>query len=101
MDYKTLTGGTVGTGLSLLGTSMATDRIEAIVGIVCSIIGVVITVISGLIIPLIKNIKKAKEDGEITGDEVSQIVSDAKEGAEQVVDKIKEEIDKHKEDKDE
>lgn len=101
MDYKTLTGGTIGTGLSLFGTSMATDRIEAIVGIVCSIIGVVITVISGLVIPLIKNIRKAKEDGEITGDEVSDILDTAKDGTQQVVDKIKQEIDKHKEDSDE
>lgn len=69
---KKLVGSVVGNVLSIFGVSLADsqlDKLESITSIVCSIVGVSITIIFAVIIPAIKWWKKAKEDGKIDEEE--------------------------------
>ena len=58
---------------------------ENIVSIVCCIVGLVITVITCVIVPVWKKIAEAKKDGKITPDELGEIADTLQEG----IDKIK------------
>lgn len=72
---------------------------EAIVSMVCAIIGVIIAIISGLVIPLIKWWKEAKKDGKIDADELDEAVKIIESGTQDVADKIKD-VTKEKKDND-
>lgn len=96
MDYKNTVGAVCGNVLSLFGLSMSMSEVEALVGIICSVLGIIVTIISALIIPLIRKAKAAKADGKITADEAIDIANTAKDGIEQVVDKIEEVKEKQK-----
>lgn len=77
VDKTALFGGITGALVSLTGMDIASA--EHWVNIICAIIGVVIAIISGLVIPLIKWYKSAKEDGKIDADEIAeggQIIAD-------------------------
>lgn len=69
---KRLVGSVVGNILSIFGVSLTgsqLDKLESITSIVCSIIGVSITIIFAVIIPAIKWWKNAKKDGKIDEEE--------------------------------
>ena len=69
---KKLIGSVVGNILSIFGVSLADsqlDKLESITSIVCSIVGISITIIFAVIIPAIKWWKNAKEDGKIDEEE--------------------------------
>ena len=66
-------GGLFGTMLSAMGIS-STQDIESITSIVCTIIGLLITITSCVIIPVSKKIIQAKKDGKITPDEATDII---------------------------
>lgn len=91
-----LTCGIVGTLMSSVGLT-ATAEVEQIVSIVCTILGLLITIISCVVIPVIRSVIKAKADGKITTDEVNDIIDTADKG----ISEVKDEIDKinKKEDK--
>lgn len=81
---KTL-GGIFGTILSSMGMAISTEQLDTIISIICSVIGVIIVIVTSVIIPLVKWYKKAKADGKITKEEfeegkqiVSNGVSDVK-----------------------
>ena len=57
---------------------------ENIVSIVCCIVGLLITIVTCVIVPLWKKISKAKEDGKITPDELQEITDTLKDGIEQI-----------------
>ena len=76
-DVK-LIGGLFGTSLSASSVAFSSAELDHIVSIVCAVLGVVIVIITSVIIPLIQWHKKAKEDGQITKEELEdagQIIS--------------------------
>lgn len=88
-DYTALTGGVTGALVSLAGMNLETA--EHWVNIGCAIVGVVIALITGLIIPLIRWWKEAKKDGKIDADEIEDAANIIKDGLEKTVETIKKE----------
>ena len=89
--------GVVGTAVSATGAGLSVTEIQAIVSIIVTISGFVISVLIPLIIKLYKKIKAAKEDGVITKEEIDDIASTGKE----IVDESSKVIDEvsHKKEK--
>lgn len=87
---KEIIGGTIGTGLSAIGTATQTNDVLQTISLIITIIGGLITFI---IVPLLTWYKKAKEDDEIDIEEVKDAVDIVVTGGE----KIKEQVDKEKE----
>lgn len=79
-------------GVFVSSTGISVGEIESIVSIVCSIIGLLITIAFVVVIPVVKKIIAAKKDGKITADEVEDILDTVQNGLEQT----KNEIDKMK-----
>lgn len=88
-DYTALTGGITGALVSLAGMNLETA--EHWVNIGCAIVGVLIAIVSGLVIPLLKWLKEAKKDGKITVDEIEEAAEIVKDGLEKTVEEIKKE----------
>ena len=87
----------LGNALSVVGVALTPHELENaehITAIICMIVGLLITIVCSIVIPLIKWWKKAKADGKITEDEI-------KEGVEIIENGINELKDKTKEDKEE
>ena len=95
MDDKLLFGLT-GTAVSAAGAGLSVTEIQAIVSIVVTVLGFIISVFIPLCIKLYNKIKKAKEDGKIDKEELEDIVETGKE----IVDKTKETIENIKNKKD-
>lgn len=57
---------------------------ENIVSIVCCILGFLITLVTCVVVPLWKKIAKAKEDGELTPDELQGIADTLKDGLDEM-----------------
>ena len=76
--------GIVGTGVGAVGTSLSVTELQAIVSIVVTVLGFLISVVIPLIIKVVMKIKKANEDGKITQEEIDDIQSDLQEGAEKI-----------------
>ena len=95
VNHESLVGGTVGTMISALAINVDNLRsIESIVAIVCTSLGLLITIITSLIIPLVKWYERSKKDGKISADEVVDGVETLKDGLQNIKDKLDEE---HKE----
>ena len=86
-NVKSFIGGVSGSAVSFLGLSL--EDADHIVGIVCGVVGLIITIISTVIVPLLRRIKKAKADGKITFDEVADIIENTTEDIKKVNDNIK------------
>ena len=71
--------GVVGTAVSATGAGLSVTEIQAIVSIIVTVSGFIISVLIPLIIKLYKKIKAAKEDGVITKEELDDIASTGKE----------------------
>ena len=71
--------GVVGTAVSAAGTGLAINEVQAIVSIVITIAGFIISVLIPLIMKLIHKIKAARQDGKLTKEEVDDIASTVKE----------------------
>lgn len=85
--------GIIGTALGSIGISLSINELQAIISIVVTILGFTISVLIPLVIKLITKIKKAKEDGVITKEEIKDIAETGKEivkETEKVIDDIKE-----------
>lgn len=80
VNDNNIAGAICGNVMSALGIAMSTTDLSQIISIVCTVIGTVITIFSALVIPIWKSIRKAKEDGKITPDEVQDIINVTKEG---------------------
>ena len=83
-------GGLFGTMLSAMGIS-STQDIESITSIVCTIIGLLITITSCVVIPVAKKILSARKDGKITPDEATDILDTLDKGLNDLDPKKKEE----------
>ena len=90
-NVKSFIGGVSGSAVSFLGLSL--EDADHIVGIVCGVVGLIITIISTVILPLLRRIKKAKADGKITLDEVADIIENTTEDIKKVNDNIKDNAD--------
>lgn len=92
-NIQSLICGSIGSAISFAGCSAQTlEDMDHIFSIVCGIIGVVITVVTCIVIPVIRKIRAAKSDGTITKDEVKDIIDTIDKG----IDEVKDEVDKHK-----
>ena len=78
MDDKLLFGLT-GTAVSAAGAGLSVTEIQAIVSIVVTVLGFIISVFVPLCIKLYNKIKKAKEDGKIDKEELDDIIETGKE----------------------
>ena len=90
-NVKSFIGGVSGSAISFLGLSL--EDADHIIGIVCGVVGILITIVSTVILPLLRRIKKAKEDGKITLDEVADIIENTTEDIKKINDDVKEKID--------
>ena len=95
-----VTCGICGTVLGAVGSSMSVNDLQAIISIIVTVAGFIISVLIPLIVKLAKKIKKAKEDGKIDKDELKDIMSTGKEIVDEtgsLIKQIKEESDKKSE----
>ena len=84
--------GIIGTAVSATGAGLSVTELQAIISIIVTIAGFVISVLVPLGIKLYKKIKAAKEDGKIDKEEMEDIISTGKE----IVDETKKVIDEVK-----
>lgn len=88
-DIKRLTCGTFGTCVSALGINVTNIAdTESIVSIVCTIIGLIITIITCLIIPIVKWHRKSKADGKISSKELEEGMETLKDGLNTIKDEL-------------
>ena len=83
--------GLVGTAISATGASLSVTDLQAIISIIVTIAGFVISVLIPLGIKLINKIKAAKEDGKVDKEEMKDIISTGQEILEEtkkVIDKV-------------
>ena len=87
--------GLLGTSVSAVGAGLSVTELQAIISIIVTIAGFIISVLIPLFIKLYHKIKHAKEDGKIDKEEMEDIVSTGKEildETKKVIDEVK---DKH------
>lgn len=68
--------GIVGTSVGAVGASMSVNELQAIISIVVTILGFLISVVVPAIVRVVMKIKKAKEDGVITNEEKKEIMQE-------------------------
>ena len=91
MSEDNLYIGLVGTAISATGASLSVTDLQAIISIIVTIAGFVISVLIPLLLKLAAKIKAAKEDGKVHKEEMKDILSTGQEILEEtkkVIDKI-------------
>ena len=81
-DNHSVIGSLTGSVISFIGFNYSITELESIISIVCSVTGLILAVVSFTvprIIRLIKKVRKAKEDGIITNDELDEMGQDVSE----------------------
>lgn len=94
-----LTMGIIGTAVSATGAGLSVTELQAIISIIVTVAGFIISVLVPLIIKLVKKIREAKADGKITKEEVDDIASTVKEIVDESSKVIEEVSDKSEGDK--
>ena len=89
--------GLVGTAVSAAGTGLAISEVQAVISIVITVLGFIISVVVPFMMKLIHKIKEAKKDGHITEEEAKDIMNTVIEDGKDVLDQAKELTDKNKE----
>ena len=92
MQDDNLYVGLVGTAISATGASLSVTDLQAIISIIVTIAGFIISVLIPLGIKLINKIKAAKEDGKVDKEEMKDILSTGQEILEEtkkVIDEVK------------
>ena len=90
MQDDNLYVGILGTAISATGASLSVTDLQAIISIIVTIAGFIISVLIPLGIKLINKIKAAKEDGKVDKEEMKDILSTGQE----ILDETKKVIDK-------
>ena len=83
--------GLVGTAISATGASLSVTDLQAIISIIVTIAGFIISVLIPLGIKLVNKIKAAKADGKVDKEEMKDIISTGQEILEEtkkVIDKV-------------
>ena len=88
--------GLVGTAVSAAGTGLAISEVQAVISIVITVLGFIISVVVPFILKIIHKIKDAKSDGHITEEEAKDIMNTVIEDGKDVLDQAKELTDKNK-----
>ena len=91
MQEDNLHVGIAGTIVSAAGASLSVTDLQAIISIIVTVAGFVISVLIPLLLKLAAKIKKAKEDGKVDKEEMKDILSTGQEILEEtkkVIDKI-------------
>ena len=91
MQEDNLHIGIAGTMVSAAGASLSVTDLQAIISIIVTVAGFVISVLIPLLLKLAAKIKKAKEDGQVDKEEMKDILSTGQEILEEtkkVIDKI-------------
>ena len=91
MQDDNLYVGLVGTAISATGASLSVTDLQAIISIIVTIAGFVISVLIPLLFKLAVKIKAAKEDGKVDKEEMKDILSTGQEILEEtkkVIDKV-------------
>ena len=78
MDDTKMMCGFLGTAVGACGAGLSVTEIQAIVSIIVTVLGFVISVLIPLIIKLVNKYKKAKEDGVITEEEAKDLAETGK-----------------------
>ena len=94
-----ITVGILGTSISALGAGLSVTELQAIISMIVTVLGFIISVLVPLIIKIVYKIKNAKADGVVTKEEVEDIASTAKEIVEESSKLIEEVSQKEKEKK--
>ena len=94
-----ITVGILGTSISALGAGLSVTELQAIISMIVTVLGFIISVLVPLIIKIVNKVKNAKADGVITKEEVEDIASTAKEIVEESSKLIEEVSQKEKEKK--
>lgn len=94
MDDKLITGGIVGTAISAAGAGLSVTELQAIISIIITVLGFIISVIIPTSIKIYNKVKKAKEDGVITPEEKKEIVDEIVDGTKVIAEEGKTIIDK-------
>ena len=89
--------GIVGTAVSAAGTSLAISDVQAVISIIITVAGFIISVVVPFILKIINKIKEAKKDGHITEEEAKDIIDTVIEDGKDVLDQAKELTEKNKE----
>ena len=82
--------GILGTSVSAVGAGLSVTELQAIISMIVTVAGFIISVLIPLCVKLYKKIKGARKDGKIDKEEMEDIMSTGKE----IVDETKEFIDK-------
>ena len=91
MQEDNLHIGIVGTAISTIGTGLSVTELQAIISIIVTIAGFVISVLIPLLLKLAAKIEQAKADGKVDKEEMKDILSTGQEILEEtknVIDKI-------------
>ena len=91
MQEDNLHIGIAGTMVSAAGASLSVTDLQAIISIIVTVAGFVISVLIPLLLKLAAKIKQAKEDGKVDKEEMKDILSTGQEILEEtknVIDKI-------------
>jgi hypothetical protein len=86
INKDALAGGLTGTIISFSGVTIA--DVDHLMSIVCAIVGLLITIVTAIVIPLIKWHAKAKADGHIDADEIEEATKIVTDGIEQISSKV-------------
>lgn len=90
--------GILGTSISAVGAGMSVTELQAIISMIVTVAGFIISVLIPLCVKLYHKIKEAKKDGKIDKEEMEDIMSTGKEildETKKVIDEVK---DKHADD---
>ena len=94
-----LTAGICGTAISAVGAGISVNELQAIISIIVTIAGFIISVLIPLCIKLSNKIKAARADGKVDKEEMKDIISTGKEIVDETKKVIEEVKDKHAGDK--
>lgn len=95
MHEDQIATGVLGTAVSAVGAGLSVTDVQAIISIIVTVAGFIISVLIPLLAKLYNKIMKAKEDGKIDKEEMEDIASTGKEildETKKVIDEVK---DKH------
>lgn len=81
--------GVAGTAVSAVGASISVTEMQAIISIIVTVAGFVISVLIPTIIKIVKKVKEAKKDGVITEEEKQDIINEITVGGKTIVDEGK------------
>lgn len=90
--------GLLGTSVSAVGAGLSVTELQAIISMIVTVAGFIISVLIPLCVKLYHKIKDAKKDGKIDKEELEDIMSTGKEIVDETKKVIDEVKDKHADD---